>query len=103
MAELQSFAKAFALSVSMLGAEHMFSANMSSPWSVATFAKSQTDVDRVWRLYKESAVISFISAGVIGWLLLPVDKDAMTYALLGTAVITGWMYYDYSHALDGTL
>ena len=42
---------ALGLSVSMISSEHFFSAGMSSPWSVAKFAKSPEDKRQVWQLW----------------------------------------------------
>jgi len=94
---------ALALSLSMLDSEHMFSATMSSPWSVAKFAKSQQDCAQVWKLFKESAVFSFAFAGLVGWILSEDNYDPLLWALGGTAFFVGWMFYDYNRALNGTL
>lgn len=60
---------ALGLSVSMISSEHFFSAGMSSPWSVAKFAKSPEDKRQVWQLWGEAAGASLAFAVVIGVIL----------------------------------
>lgn len=99
--ELRSLKAALGLSVALIAGEHFFSAGMSSPWSVAKFAKTDTDHAQVWTLFAEAAVGSMAFAVAVG--LLMRDKAAFAASLAGGAVIVAWMYWDYRRALDGTL
>lgn len=101
MAENGALRSALGLSVSMLSAEHIFSATLSSPWTTGKLTQSQEDVTAFWRLFTEAAVASVIFAVVIGLILK--DSKALLFSLVGTFAIIGWMYYDYSRALDGSL
>lgn len=92
---------ALGLSVSLIAGEHFFSAGMSSPWSVAKFAKTETDQAQVWQLFWEAAGGSLVFAVAVGFLLG--DSLAFVMSLAGGAVIVAWMYWDYKRALSGSL
>lgn len=98
---IRSLKAALGLSVSLIAGEHFFSAGMSSPWSVAKFAKTDTDHDQVWKLFTEAAVGSMVFAVAVG--LLMQDAGAFFASLAGGGVIVAWMYWDYKRALEGTL
>ena len=66
---------ALALSVSVLNAEHVISANLSSPWTVAKLAEGQEDSDRLWRLLKE-AMIASVAVSVLVGVMLSNDSKA---------------------------
>jgi len=97
-----SLRAALALSVSALSAEHVISATLSSPWSVAKFTQSDEDKRLVWKLFTEAAVASVIFAFVIG-IMLDSDSHSLLAALAGTFVIIAWVGWDYHRALNGTL
>jgi hypothetical protein len=99
--ELNAVKKALGFGVSMIAAEHFISAGMSSPWSVAKFAKSDQDKRQVWRLYWEAAGASVVSALIIGWLLG--DGEVIFWSLLGTAAVLVFVGSEYRRALKGTL
>ena len=101
MAETDSLKAALALAVSMLSAEHVFSASLSSPWTTGKLTQSEADRQAFWTLFTEAAVASYIFALAIGYLLQ--DRRALILSLVGTTAIVGWLYYDYSRALDGSL
>ena len=92
---------ALGLSVSLISSEHFFSAGMSSPWSVAKFAKTDEDKRQVWQLWGEAAGASLGFAVVIGILL----GDAWSFFLsvMGAVAVSLWMWWDYKRALDGDL
>lgn len=92
---------ALAFAVSMIASEHWISASMSSPWSVAKFAKTQADVDTVWQLFKEAAIASLVGSAIIGALMD--DHEAFMWSILG-AGLTLWFVGDqYQRALAGEL
>lgn len=93
--------QALGLSVSMLSAEHIFSATLSSPWTTGKLTQTEKDKNAFWTLFTEAAIASFAFAAIIGFLLH--DLRALIFSLIGTGVIVAWMYYDYSRALSGEL
>lgn len=101
MTELSELKGILALAVSVLSAEHVFSANLSSPWTTGKLAQSQEDKTAFWRLFTEASFASFIFAFAIG--LLMRDPKALALSLLGTTAIVAWLYWDYSRALSGAL
>ena len=92
---------ALGLSVSMISSEHFFSAGMSSPWSVAKFAKSPEDKRQVWQLWGEAAGASLAFAVVIGVILG--DMLSFVLSVAGAIAVSLWMWWDYKRALDGGL
>lgn len=92
---------ALGFAVSAISAEHFFSAGMSSPWSVAKFAKTEQDQSQVWKLFTEAAVGSVVFAAAVG--LLMGDAGAFWLSVAGGAVVVAWMYWDYKRALAGEL
>ena len=103
MAENGQLRNALALSVSALSAEHVLSATLSSPWSVAKFAQTDDDRRQVWRLFKEAAVASFVFAAIVGFMLRSEDSDALMWSIVGTLGIVAWVGWDYKRAMEGKL
>jgi hypothetical protein len=99
--ELQGLKNALGFGVSLLAAEHFISAGMSSPWSVAKFAKTQQDQDQVWKLFYEAGAASVASAVVIAWLLR--DWQVLFWSLTGAAAVMVFVGSEYKRALEGTL
>ena len=84
-----------------LTAEHMISAGMSSPWSVAKFATTAQDQAQVWTLFTEALVVSGIIAGITGVML---GGGAVLWWSLGGVVLVGaYVGWEYQRALAGTL
>jgi hypothetical protein len=98
---LQDLKNALGFGVSLIAAEHFISAGMSSPWSVAKFAKTQQDADQVWKLFFEAGAASIVSAIVIGWLLH--DKTVLMWSLIGAGSVMIFVGSEYQRALEGTL
>ena len=92
---------ALGLAVSMLSAEHIFSATLSSPWTTGKLTQTEQDKNAFWTLFTEAAVASFAFSVIIGFLLH--DMRALIFSIVGTIAIVAWMYYDYSRALSGEL
>lgn len=92
---------ALAFAVAMISSEHWVSASMSSPWSVAKFAKSEKDQAQVWQLFTEAAVASLVGSAIIG--VLMDDWEAFLWSIAG-AGLTLWFVGDqYKRALAGEL
>lgn len=89
------------LSVSLLSAEHIFSATLSSPWTTGKLAKTKADHKAFWQLFAEAAVVSIAFSITVGLLLG--DPMAFVASLLGTILFLAWIYWDYTRALDGSL
>lgn len=98
-----SLRSALALSVSALSAEHVISATLSSPWSVAKFTQSDEDRRLVWKLFIEAAIGSVVFALIIGILLSGESSHSVTWSMVGTVAIIAWVGWDYWRALNGTL
>lgn len=98
---MQGLRNALGFAVSLTAAEHFVSAGMSSPWSVAKFAKTDEDQRQVWRLFWEAAGASVISAMIVGYLLG--DTEAFLWSLGGAVSVMVFIGYEYKRALDGTL
>ena len=101
MNELRGLKDALAFSVSMIASEHWISASMSSPWSVAKFAKSDDDQRQVWELFKEAAIASLVGSAVIGWLMG--DFEAFVWSIVGAGATLAFVGNQYQRALEGTL
>lgn len=99
--ELQGVKNALAFGVSLTAAEHFISAGMSSPWSVAKFAKDDKDAQQVWKLFYEAAFASVISAALIGFLLQ--DFEAFMWGLIGAVGVMLFVGSEYKRALEGSL
>lgn len=98
---LQGLKNALGFGVSMIAAEHFISAGMSSPWSVAKFAKTQEDADQVWKLFKEASIASIVSSVVIAYLLG--DREVLVWSLIGSLSVMMFVGSEYQRALKGTL
>lgn len=98
---MTSLKAALGLSTSIIAAEHFYSFNMSSPWSVDKFTQSQEDEEKVWTLFWESAAGAIVTAAVIGILLG--DPWALVASLVGAIAIVAWAWYDYSRAVKHDL
>ena len=97
---------AFAIGIPLLLSEHVFSANLSSPWTTGKLAQSEEDQAGFWRLFTEAAVASLIFAIIIGavlWKGLGTGAGPLVVSVVMTSAVIGWMYWDYRRALDGTL
>lgn len=96
---------AFAIGIPLLLSEHVFSANLSSPWTTGKLAQSEEDKAAFWRLFEEAAFASLAFSVIIGFTLYKGTHDytPLIVSVLTTALIVAWMYYDYSRALDGSL
>lgn len=99
--EITQLKDALAFAVSLIASEHFISAGMSSPWSVAKFAKTQQDQDQVWRLYRESAIASFATSAIIGIILQ--DFSAFIWGMVGSGAVMLLIASEYKRALAGTL
>ena len=92
---------AFAVGVPSMIGYHNYSAYLSSPW---TTGKLMTDGDlaEFWRLFWEATASSFLFAGVVGAVLSYGTHSVwpLVVALVSEAVVTSWMYYDYSTAIE---
>jgi len=99
--ELQNLKNALGFGISLIAAEHFISAGMSSPWSVAKFAKTQQDADQVWKLFWEAGAASVASAVVIGILLK--DGEVLIWSLIGAGAVMAFVGSEYQRALAGTL
>ena len=99
--EYQSVKDAIGFGISMLATEHFLSAGMSSPWSVAKFAKTDEDKQQVWKLFKEAGIASAISAAIMAWLLE--DWEVLLWGLAGVAFVLVFVGSEYRRALDGNL
>ena len=97
----QGLKNALGFGISLLAAEHFISAGMSSPWSVAKFAETDTDVAQVWRLFFEAGAASVVSSGVIAFLLR--DWEVFWWSLGGVGLVMVFVGSEYKRALDGTL
>jgi hypothetical protein len=86
---------------STLTAEHMISAGMSSPWSVAKFAKTQKDKDQVWQLFTEAIIVSAGISILTAWMLG--GGEAYLWAIGGVIVIGFYVGSEYERAMKGTL
>jgi len=98
---LQGVKNALGFGVSLIAAEHFISAGMSSPWSVAKFAKTQEDADMVWKLFYEAGAASIVSAAIIGILLG--DGKVFFWSMAGALSVMVFVGSEYSRALNGTL
>lgn len=99
--ELQGLKDALAFSVSLIASEHFVSAGMSSPWSVAKFAKTDKDAEQVWKLYREAAYASVATSAVVGLLLH--DWEAFWWGMAGATAVMVLIASEYKRALEGTL
>jgi hypothetical protein len=88
-------------SISAIAAEHFFSAGMSSPWSVAKFAKDAKDSGQVWKLYWQGTAASVAFAVVVGAMMG--DGKFVTYAVIGAVAVSAFMFWEYQQALSGSL
>lgn len=98
---MRGLKSALGFSTSMIAAEHFISAGMSSPWSVAKFAKTQQDADQVWKLFWEAGAASLVSSVVIGLLLG--DGVVLIWSLVGAVAVMIFVGSEYQRALNGTL
>jgi hypothetical protein len=99
--ELQGLKNALGFGVSMIASEHFISAGMSSPWSVAKFAKTDQDAAQVWKLFWEAAAASLVSALIIAYLLR--DFEVLLWSLAGAAGVLIFVGSEYQRALEGSL
>lgn len=99
--ELQGVKNALGFGVSLTAAEHFISAGMSSPWSVAKFAKTEDDRRQVWKLFTEASVASVASAAIIGWLLG--DWEVFLWSMAGAVAVMVFVGSEYHRALNGQL
>lgn len=99
--EIQGLKNALGFGVSMIAAEHFISAGMSSPWSVAKFAKSEQDAKQVWKLFYEAGAASLASALIIGFLLR--DGEVLFWSIGGALAVMLFVGSEYQRALNGTL
>src|SRR6266852_7014550 len=99
--ELQGLKNALGFGVSLIAAEHFISAGMSSPWSVAKFAKSEEDANQVWKLFWEAAAASVVSAVIIAYLLR--DFEVFLWSMAGAGGVLVFVGSEYQRALNGTL
>lgn len=99
--ELQRIKDALGFSVSLLASEHFISAGMSSPWSVAKFAKTEEDAAQVWKLFREASYASIATAAVTGYILK--SWEAFAWSLAGAGAVIVFVASEYKRALDGTL
>jgi hypothetical protein len=86
---------------STLTAEHMISAGMSSPWSVAKFAQTSEDAQQVWTLFYEAVAVSGLIALVTGVMLG--GGAAIWWGLGGVALVSAYVGWEYYRALNGEL
>lgn len=98
---LQGLKNALGFGVSMIASEHFISAGMSSPWSVAKFAKTEEDAAQVWKLFREAAIASVVSSLILGWLLG--DVEVLAWSLIGAVSVMLFVGSEYQRALEGTL
>jgi hypothetical protein len=101
MTDMQRLESALAFGISMIASEHFISAGLSSPWSVAKFAKCQKDKRQVWQLFAEAGAASLVSAAIIGWLLE--DPIVFLWSMLGAISVMIFVASEYWRALSGTL
>jgi hypothetical protein len=99
--ELQGIKNALGFAVSALSTEHMISAGMSSPWSVAKFASSAEDKAQVSKLYREAMYASLVVTALTAWLLDSVE--VLVWGLAGTGLVAIFVWSEYSRALRGEL
>jgi|SRR5271157_1201894 len=99
--DIQGVKNALGFGVSLIAAEHFISAGMSSPWSVAKFAKTQEDADQVWKLFTEAGIASVVSSVIIGFLLG--DLEVFVWSVAGAVAVMVFVGSEYRRALDGTL
>jgi hypothetical protein len=99
--ELQGLKNALGFGVSLTAAEHFISAGMSSPWSVAKFAKTDEDRAQVWKLFREASIASLVSAGFVGFLLK--DWEVFLWSVVAAGGVMVFVGYEYHRALEGTL
>ena len=92
---------ALAFATTVIAAEHMFSAGMSSPWSTAKFTESPDDKRIVWKLFGMSVAASLAFAVIVGFLMK--DNKALVWGIVGVGAISVLMAYEYQNALGGTL
>lgn len=85
----------------MLATEHFLSAGMSSPWSVAKFAKTDQDKAQVWQLFTEAGIASASSAAIMAWILE--DWRVLFWGLTGVVLVMIFVGSEYQRALNGTL
>ncbi len=97
---------AFAIGIPLLLSEHVFSANLSSPWTTGKLAQSEQDHTAFWNLFTEASIASLIFAALIGFTLykgLGNGIGPLVVSIGATAIVILWLWWDYSRALDGTL
>jgi len=99
--DLQGLKDALAFSVNLIASEHFISAGMSSPWSVAKFAKTDKDKEQVWRLFQECVVASLATSAIMGYLLG--SWEAFFWGIVGAVSVMIFVGSQYERALDGTL
>ena len=84
------------ISMTVISTEHFMSAGLSSPWSVKKFAETDEDKEDVWHYFWEAAVVSFIFAGFIFYML----NDY--WILISSMLMIGYYYYLYKDAMNGS-
>jgi hypothetical protein len=97
---------AFAIGIPLLLSEHVFSANLSSPWTTGKLAQTQEDQSAFWKLFAEASLASLAFAVIIGWTLykgLGNGAGPLVISIGMTMLVIGWMAWDYMRALDGSL
>jgi hypothetical protein len=99
--EAQQLKNTLGFSVAMIASEHFISAGMSSPWSVAKFAKTDADAAQVWKLFYEAGAASILSTAVIAFLLR--DWEVFFWGLVGSVGVMVFVGSEYKRALEGTL
>lgn len=96
--EVKQLKSALGLGVSVLTAEHFFSAGLSSPYTTQKLAQGNpTDAKIVWELFWEASIASMGLAFMLTILL----KDP--WAVIGTVGIIIMYYYEYKNALEGKI
>jgi len=101
MADSDSLKNALGFAVGTLTAEHMVSAGLSSPWSVAKFAKCDKDKQQVMQLFFEATAVSVAIAGITGVMLG--GGSAFWWSIAGVLVISAYVGWEYKRAIHGKL
>jgi len=101
MPDSDSLRSALGFAVGTLTAEHMISAGLSSPWSVAKFAKCEKDKKQVMTLFFEASGVSLAIAAITGIMLG--GGKAFWWSLGGVVVISAYVGWEYKRALEGIL
>lgn len=74
-------AQAAGIGMSLIASEHLFSTLLSSPWTIAKFIETEEDKAQVRRLYMMAVGLSFLTAGLMSYILDQIWPFILTLAL----------------------